>query len=501
MDTQVEARGALRALSMHAVEGGHIGANLAQRDLNIALQDLESFGRAMAALDAMPAVHEHYGKDAVRDLALKFAHKYCSGLKDMVFDDVTFDSVWQSFVDEIVQSKWNYIGVAHLQNFETDFRPLDLGDGISIQLNPNEIQSLMGWIDPQEKLFQQEASEIMSSHYSMVVLDQVTKSPSNVNQIAWEGLWKKANRALRSLRLLKPGDVRIGRIWLAQPASFSILWNQMQSVGMSMLRPGTPYYLAATDQPRVAETYELLSAFESSQKSLSKNKLEELPNFEFALRAFDTMCERQYGRGDDQTVDAITALEALFKIQGEQSFRTAMRTAGLIAANDQERGQVFKNMREYYEARSAIVHGRRRTANHEKIIQNNGPLRNFVQRLLLGFLRLTASGMREADIKLWEELEEVILNSSRRENLRRRMGLTELEDSIRKRAYQLYQQRGGIDGYAETDWLKAEAEIFAAREESKKSISQRLLEMASEEFRAVNEKKGSSHETQSATPS
>lgn len=33
------------------------------------------------------------------------------------------------------------------------------------------------------------------------------------------------------------------------------------------------------------------------------------------------------------------------------------------------------------------------------------------------------------------------------------------EESIRKRAYQLYEQRGHIDGHELEDWLQAEAEV------------------------------------------
>lgn len=36
---------------------------------------------------------------------------------------------------------------------------------------------------------------------------------------------------------------------------------------------------------------------------------------------------------------------------------------------------------------------------------------------------------------------------------------TEVEDLIRRRAYDLYEQRGRIDGYALRDWLQAESEV------------------------------------------
>ncbi len=36
----------------------------------------------------------------------------------------------------------------------------------------------------------------------------------------------------------------------------------------------------------------------------------------------------------------------------------------------------------------------------------------------------------------------------------------ELEDAIRRRAYEIYEQRQGMNGSAEDDWLQAEAEIL-----------------------------------------
>ncbi len=38
-----------------------------------------------------------------------------------------------------------------------------------------------------------------------------------------------------------------------------------------------------------------------------------------------------------------------------------------------------------------------------------------------------------------------------------------LGDAIRQRAYELYVERGRIDGSAEEDWLRAEAEILTLR--------------------------------------
>ncbi len=41
------------------------------------------------------------------------------------------------------------------------------------------------------------------------------------------------------------------------------------------------------------------------------------------------------------------------------------------------------------------------------------------------------------------------------------------EKKIRLRAYELYEQRGRVDGFALGDWFQAEAEILAAQKQQK----------------------------------
>ena len=44
---------------------------------------------------------------------------------------------------------------------------------------------------------------------------------------------------------------------------------------------------------------------------------------------------------------------------------------------------------------------------------------------------------------------------------------SDIENRIRDRAYQLYEQRGSIDGFALDDWFQAEAEILGAQKQPK----------------------------------
>jgi len=44
---------------------------------------------------------------------------------------------------------------------------------------------------------------------------------------------------------------------------------------------------------------------------------------------------------------------------------------------------------------------------------------------------------------------------------------SDIENRIRHRAYQLYEQRGSIEGFAWDDWLQAEAEVWRAQKQPK----------------------------------
>jgi hypothetical protein len=41
---------------------------------------------------------------------------------------------------------------------------------------------------------------------------------------------------------------------------------------------------------------------------------------------------------------------------------------------------------------------------------------------------------------------------------------SELDEQIRQRAYQLYEERGRLDGNANEDWLIAEEEVLGSRQ-------------------------------------
>jgi hypothetical protein len=56
--------------------------------------------------------------------------------------------------------------------------------------------------------------------------------------------------------------------------------------------------------------------------------------------------------------------------------------------------------------------------------------------------------------------------SKSREPLPRKpKSVSNADEKIRLRAYQLYEERGRIDGHASDDWLQAEAEVLRAQKQ------------------------------------
>jgi hypothetical protein len=62
---------------------------------------------------------------------------------------------------------------------------------------------------------------------------------------------------------------------------------------------------------------------------------------------------------------------------------------------------------------------------------------------------------------------------SREPRSRKPKPVSNLEEKIRVRAYELYERRGRIDGFALDDWLQAEAEIRGAPKSGSNSKASR----------------------------
>ncbi len=76
-----------------------------------------------------------------------------------------------------------------------------------------------------------------------------------------------------------------------------------------------------------------------------------------AIRRFNFSYDRRLP--EDKLIDFITAFEALFLkgVEGELSYRLALRCAYFLGKDEEERKKIFEILRGAYDARSKIVHG------------------------------------------------------------------------------------------------------------------------------------------------
>lgn len=78
---------------------------------------------------------------------------------------------------------------------------------------------------------------------------------------------------------------------------------------------------------------------------------------DLAVSRWNSAFERR--KGEDKLLDYWIALESLFASDGRQEirYRASLRTAAYVGSTAAERVEIYKNMRDSYDARSTIVHG------------------------------------------------------------------------------------------------------------------------------------------------
>jgi hypothetical protein len=398
------------------------------------ITELPGFVEARTALGSSPIVREFYGDGGPPDyehawerLVLQYVYGFLGSLPQPTFDLVVFEATWDSFWKELSSPEWHWIGFAQLANFHSSSDLLDLGEGTSIRRIDHQDLVSMGWADGlRERLWQERLRGFVASH-GLVTEHMLPKDPENFigNDIVMYG---KATRTLLALRLFKGGNVRMGQMWLRRLDSFPFGLLGDYSMGVPVGFPnlmGDAYTFEEADLSEVCELYEMLLRYEE--------KGDKAPvNVNLALRSFSDVYERRDDlRQDTPLVDAITAAEALLGTRDEVTFKLAYRVAAILGSDDDERVRIFELMKGYYDTRSRVVHGGSDLFNKQGQLkdkprwhlENQQDLRDFVRRLLVGFIRLAVTDGHPFDETFFRDtLDSALLHGTRRSELRAAMG-------------------------------------------------------------------------------
>ena len=356
-----------------------------------AITELPGFEEARTALGSLPLVQEHYGAGDTPDgehawerLTLQFVYGFLAKLPEPTFDPATFEATWEAFWEELATPEWTWFCMANLRNFRSESNLIEIADGVTIRGRSFEELARMGWSAWHLGQLEREWYEggVNSSHV-ILVEHKVPKTPDNFvgNEIVTQAT---AFRALLAMRLLKQGDIGLGRLWFLRRDAFSLGLLGNYSTGFSGgFMPGSQYTLNEVESTSLRELYNNLVRYEGERDNAPVNLDLALA---FFSNAFDHRGALVYYT---RLVDNVTALEALLGTTVEISFRLSAKVAGILANDDDERVAIYNQVRDYYDTRSRVVHGEPLKAKYSQYLTDYETLQGLLRRLLVGFIRLT----------------------------------------------------------------------------------------------------------------
>jgi hypothetical protein len=422
------AKIALRQLVKDTVKMGHTAGLSLSEFRGIALYDmakdakiraLELFATAASKITHLPRFVESFGADAAPRIALQFVYQYFERGHVMSYSEEVFESVYDDLIKELECPVWIFRGVANVRYFMSDVLHIDLDDGVTIRgRSPAELASL-GFGAAIWDRITEDGSGFGASSFVLIAEHSIPKKPDNLTLTDSYQLSVKAMRAILSLRLCGEGSVGIGPMWIIRSARFNVGFGGIFRAGASIPTMGTNFNW----NPAISANY---SAIYDGVKQLEEEGFKASPgNLSVALRAFSSTYDRWPTAQDSQLLDCVTALEALLGAENEIAFKLSFRIASILADTDEERSNLLKLLKDFYDTRSKVIHGANLKEKHQALLRRVGELRNIVKRLLIAFIRLGNTRPAEYGKNFWQDkLDAVLVNTVERERLRLALGLS-----------------------------------------------------------------------------
>ncbi len=380
--------------------------------------EVATFAGAVATLQADPSVALAYGAESAERLAIQFVYNTFRLLDAGTDLPTAFEAIWSALEAETSNPNWTFAAVANLNSFTFDGDVVDLGHGVTIRGRSFDwLISALHWDQVDlDRLSEDWSAGGHPSSFVLVVVTNQPKSAANLILTSDGAATSLAARALLATRLHGSGDVCIGRMFLDRPAVFNVGIGGKSSAGWTIPHMGTDYKLTDEIIPKIREQISTLMDVEHQLQTSARH-------IGLALRSFTSIYDRLMHQGEDCIIDAITALEALWKLDSELAFRLAFRTSSLLGQNDEERGVIFETLRKYYRIRSKIVHGSTLSAEESGLVQNDEPLRSIVRRTLRAFIHLLAHPTDWTVARLAGDPDPALLHSQQRMALQNAMGI------------------------------------------------------------------------------
>jgi hypothetical protein len=284
------------------------------------------------------------GRESASRIVLQLTYDYLERLRTEDFDEAAFEATWTSFSEELAKPNWTYLSMANLDGFKSDSDVLELGDGISVEVRSFARLREMGWSDFElEKLMEDWHG---GGRHVLLVREELSKEPNNLVLGNTATGISKAYRMLLALRLAKEGNVHIGgggiltgRMLTTRSVGqgFTLLGGASM-LGQTTRFSGLAYELDDSEISGVRAIYEQLIYLEGITGRSPYN-------LGLALRSFSSSYDRSPTQADSRIVDLVTAVEALVGTDIEISFRLSHRAAGILAADDDARVTIYRDLK------------------------------------------------------------------------------------------------------------------------------------------------------------
>jgi hypothetical protein len=316
----------------------------------------------------------------------------------------------------------SYVGITPLYDFTCDSNELQLDQSFAIRgydetltrafLSSDDVffRSLSA-LPPNYLLFHKPSFSSADYHQFFTTWDTCPPFSDPVS-IAF---YQPTLRLFRLLRLFRPGRLRGGDTYVI--ARFvegeREHWRTLNAHRCTRMTidPFIPSKYPAT-YSLTSEDAQLLASFRNKMSPILERVAQSQPPFASLELAFDLYAREDFE--DVEIVNSLTALEALLlnDSKSELTYRLSMRVAYLLGTNDETRKRLFRDVKEFYDLRSTIVHGSQIKPKHQSRLEQSNELREIVRIVLLTILALIGEGMNKSQID--QLLDEIIFDGFRR---------------------------------------------------------------------------------------
>lgn len=194
-----------------------------------------------------------------------------------------------------------------------------------------------------------------------------------------------------AFRLCKAGDLRWNRTYISRS-----LLTHSGGLAFTSRSPrhwgfGEAYVLAETEILQFKKIWRSLERYLPFKEKLP-------PRLAIALEYFNSSYDKD---NPSRLLDLSIAIETLFGLGGEQTYRLPIRVANLLGRNRNEAQSVFDSVGSVYKTRSKIVHGNVKLLSQPSrngISEAAKTLRELVRRAILAHLDLFAKLGRDSKV-------------------------------------------------------------------------------------------------------